>query len=217
MLIDGCLNIAVRCESCGKVEFHDITLFQINNKKGYRLHCTCGAEKLFVILQKNKTIKFTIPCEICTINHVYVYGLKELLGESKTTESCPLIGMNLLWIGETEWMEKELLRGESSLVSNGIRTDDFFNSPEIMLDILEWLYQLKTKDVLSCECGSMGKDIGMNLFSDRVELYCKNCTGLSVIYSETEEDLKNLLRTDKIIIREKSFACIDAINFNKNK
>ncbi len=215
MLINSNINVGVRCENCGVVEVHGITFFQINNKE-LRLHCTCGSEKLLIV-NKNKTVQISIPCDICGINHVYRYGIRELLNGKNKKEVCPSKGNDSLWIGEKEWIENEIIQMESAMPLSDIKKNIFFNNPQIMMDILEWLYSLKDRDYLNCECGSESKDIGINLFSDRVELYCKKCTGLSVIYAETEEDLKNLLKTDKILIHEKTFACIDAINFNGDK
>lgn len=211
MILNSNINVAVRCENCGTIGCYDLALFDIKNKE-LRLHCTCGAEKLSIMLE-NKTVQISIPCDLCGKIHVYRYGLKELLRKKDRVEICPNMGTNLLWIGSEEEVGKEVFLGDNIKEKND-NAHNFFNNPKIMMDILEWLYGLKGKGHLNCECGSEGKDIGINLFSDRVELYCKNCKGLSVIYAETEEDLKNLLNTNTILIHEKSFACIDAINFN---
>ncbi|NLW23227.1 MAG: hypothetical protein GXY88_08270 [Tissierellia bacterium] len=56
----------------------------------------------------------------------------------------------------------------------------------------------------------------MSFFSDRIELECLNCHSVKIIFAETEEDLRVLLKKDRIVLKERSVSCIDSMH-DKNR
>jgi hypothetical protein len=51
----------------------------------------------------------------------------------------------------------------------------------------------------------------VDIFPDRLELQCKNCDSLNIIYAETEEDLKVIQQVDKIELARHGFICLDSL------
>jgi len=73
---------------------------------------------------------------------------------------------------------------------------DDFKNPEIMLQALDIIDDLALKGSINCECGS--EDINVELFSDRIQLICNNCSTHLNISASDNYDLKKLRHLNSV-------------------
>lgn len=214
MLIIGSFFIAVRCGICSKFEIQEISLFELNKGKQNKFICQCGETEFYIKTDDYKTFSFTIPCPTCDGDHVFSFSLKKLLSSKGSAEKCSLTHWDMLLVGKKEWIEEHSSKTNREIdnIMEELGFDNYFNSPEVMIEALDLVHKIAEQENLYCDCGS--KNIDMNLFPDRIELRCLACNSVSVIYAENKEDLNHLVNTSVIIMHEKTFACIDAIHYN---
>lgn len=215
MLVNTNVAIAVRCSTCGTFEVHNTSLFELFTNKKTELVCTCGQRNAIIKTSDNKSLWMDIDCFVCQDKHTFKYTLKQLLRGNIITR-CIESGLEICFIvshGDVkEIVEKYEVNSED--LYRDLDFLDYFNNPEIMTKSLERIKELDSKGLLSCSCGD--NNIEMNIFPDRIELKCMKCEGIKLIYAENNDDYKNFVSKERIVLRESSFECIDAINQNND-
>ncbi|WIV12232.1 hypothetical protein [Proteiniborus sp. MB09-C3] len=215
MLIDTKIAIAVKCGTCDNLNVHETSLFELFTNKTTEIVCTCGQHNAIIKTKNHKSLWMDIDCYVCQDKHTFKYTLKQLLRGNIITR-CIETGVEICFIvscGDVnELIEKYEMNCDGFYKE--LEFLDYFNNPEIMMKSLERIKELDSSGLLGCSCGE--NNIEMNIFPDRIELRCMSCEGIKLIYAETNDDYRNFMSKEKIILRENSFECIDAINQNKD-
>lgn len=214
MIIDSSIFIAVRCGACSKLETHEISIFQLEKGEYYQVDCLCESYSFYIKTYDFKNIFFKIPCSCCDGEHVFNYRLKDIMGENIYFGACETTREVVLCVGNKTHIEEKVERMNQEIdhIMEELGYETYFHNADIMIEGLNRIHNIAEQHNLYCDCGS--SEIDMNLFPDRIELRCLKCSSLNVIYAETREDLLNIKNTHAIIMHEKAFACIDAINYN---
>lgn len=212
MTIDGCRSLIARCHFCGRLREFELNLFEV--MKGDRIEyiCKCG-EIVASVKGTNRVVEVEATCFNCGDRHIYNLDLPTIF-KDKTMLYC-IHGDRLCFIGSKEAGKNllgELDTGIDDKDENGEM--DYFNNFKIFSRILGILYSMKLENKIYCDCGH--EDINIELFSDRIELECLNCHSVKIIFAETEEDLRVLLKKDRIVLKERSVSCIDSMH-DKNR
>lgn len=214
MFLNGCKTIIIRCRFCGRLREYDFNIFEVmaNNKVEYK--CKCGETNLLVNKRKNKGINMEVGCFNCGDKHHYNLKLKDIL-KDRNMIYCSY-GNQLCFLGSRKIANKILLENQVNFGENGIEVDgeNYFNNFKVLTMALKKIYSLNREDKIDCDCGN--SKINVEFFADRIELKCLNCNSVSIIFTETEEDLSVLLKKDRIILKERNISCIDSIN-EKNR
>lgn len=215
MLISTNIAIAVRCSDCGSLRVHHTSLFELFTNRRTELVCTCGQHNAIIKTKDYKSLWMEISCFACQDKHLFKYTLKQLLRGNIITR-CIESGIEICFMvsnGDVdELIEKYETDAEELYRELGFL--DYFINPEIMMKSLDRIKELDNKGRLSCSCGD--NNIEMNIFPDRIELKCMKCEGIKLIYTENNDDYKNFMAKEEIVLRESSFECIDAINQNND-
>jgi hypothetical protein len=216
MVVNGKFHVAVRCEACSLWEIYPISLFKLKKGKINRFQCACKDSEFYIRTRDYKTFDFMISCAGCGKTHLFHYSLKDLFDEKGNVGKCHHTYVDVLLVGAQSWI-KEYVRTVHKEVLEIMKELGFYNyfcNPEIMIKSINYIHMIAKEKKLFCDCGSTS--IQMNLYFDRIELKCMRCNSISVIYTETIEDLKNLIRVNPIILHEKAFTCIDAVYYKGN-
>jgi len=72
-----------------------------------------------------------------------------------------------------------------------------------------YVYELAEQGLVYCQCGNY--NIEIDVFPDRMELQCKKCNGVSIIYAETEEDLSIVQQVDELELIKDSLGFLDSL------
>lgn len=211
MLLEGTLYLALYCAYCGKFERLDISLFDIKKGEELVVKSTCSENYITLKTYNFKKFYFSVPCFSCGTRHVYKYRLSSLLNNRAKVFKCKLSKLNILCIGEKEYIDNIVKKSSEDLqeLMRDSGFEDYIVNPHIMMEILNKIDYIAQKGNLSCDCGC--KEIDINLFADRIELICMGCGSVSIIYAENNEDLKAIASKNRIVLRERSLTCLDSM------
>ncbi len=200
-------TIALRCSLCGALGYHTISPFSFSGGKAVSINCECGYRKARLGTKDYRQYWLQVPCVVCETEHRFVYPAPELWTASLTEICCPGTGLGLGYLGNLS----EVRTAAAAWDENGATGfDAYFVNPPVMYEIVRLLQALAGAEQLTCLCGS--REIEVDLYPERLELYCRHCQSRSIIYAETAEDLKVMRDVQRIEMTPHGFACIDATN-----
>lgn len=203
--------LAIRCPECGKMEYHQFSRFSIARGEALQFTCSCGATKLIVNTKDYKSYWLQIPCVVCETVHIREFSGKRLWSGEVVSLLCDDTELELAHIGPKAKVCEMTASYEQELetLANEFGFDSYFNNSKIMYEVLNCLHDIAEDGGLYCQCGNY--KIEVDIFPDRLELQCKNCDSLNIIYAETEEDLKVIQQVDKIELARHGFICLDSL------
>lgn len=210
--------LAMRCPECGKLEFHNISRFGFRNAKNKEISCACGALKLTISTKNRKDYWLQIPCVVCEAKHLRSLPGKQLWSGEVVYLYCQETGLELGYIGPEDRVKElapsfdediETLAGEPG-------GDEYFHNSEVMYEVLNRLHDIAESSALYCQCGN--QRIEVDIFPDRLELHCKDCDSVNIIYAETDDDLRVIQQVETIELTRSGFGCLDSlVNTSKPK
>lgn len=212
MLIAANAVLAMRCPECGKMEIHDFSRFAFARGKTVHINCSCGAVKLIVSTKNLSSYWLHVSCVVCETKHLREIPGKSLWSGEVTCLSCQDTGLELGYIGP-EAMVREIAfdyEQELEALVKEFGCDGYFHNSEIMYEVLNCLHDIAEQGALYCQCGN--HKIEVDIFPDRLELHCKNCDSINIIYAETEEDLKVIQQVDTIELARHGFKFLDSLS-----
>ncbi|MHB9093535.1 MAG: hypothetical protein ACYC21_02590 [Eubacteriales bacterium] len=207
--------VAMRCPSCGKLDFHSISRFAFAKASSYKVTCSCGAPKLIIGTKNRQQYWFQMPCVLCETNHLVYYKARQLWSDEVTFFYCNDTNVELGFFGPGDKVHTLAENYEHNLESlvDELGYDDYFFNAEIMFEVLNCLHDIAEEGFLYCECGSY--QIEIDIFPERIELQCKDCKTISVVYAETEEDLNRIKGIKKIELVKNGFKSLDNVDKGK--
>ena len=216
MIIKTDTLIAMRCPECGKLDYYSLSRFEFSGQKRIEFKCSCGCVKLILTTKDRKNYWLQVPCVVCESKHVRSLSAKMLWSDEVNYLFCHETGLELGYIGPQD-MVRELAEAqqETMEVLGGLGADDgYFNNSEIMFEVLNCLHGIAEQGLLYCQCGNY--DVDVEIFPDRLELHCKECDSVNIIYAETDDDLLVIKEVGSIELTRNGFECLDSLS-NKTK
>ncbi|MDT3700105.1 MAG: hypothetical protein RO469_11835 [Thermincola sp.] len=204
--------VAMRCPSCGKLDFHLISRFAFAKEGTLKVTCSCGAPKLTIGTKNRQQYWLQMPCVLCETNHLAYYKAKQLWSNEVTFFYCNDTDVELGFFGPDEKVRALAENYEHNLESlvDELGYDDYFINPEVMFEVLNSLHDIAEEGFLYCECGSY--QIEIDIFPERIELQCKDCKTVTVVYAETEEDLNRIKGIKKIELVKNGFKSLGNVD-----
>lgn len=207
--------VAMRCPSCGKLDFHAISRFVFAKNGSHTVVCSCGAPKLIIGTKNRQQYWFQMPCVLCETNHLVYYKAKQLWSTEVTFFYCNDTSVELGFFGPNDKVHTLAENYEHNLESlvDELGYDDYFFNPEVMFEVLNCLHDIAEEGFLYCECGSY--QIEIDIFPERIELQCKDCKTVSMVYAETDEDLEKVKGIKKIELVKNGFKSLGNVDKGK--
>ncbi len=217
MLIITYTTTAVYCPTCGKVNFHAISRFNLSGRQKVEITCECGTNLLVFQHQKDKIYSLKIACHMCEEYHNYSYSARELWSEQVATVFCQETGVEIGFIGPRDKVLKSINNMDKSVqeMVEELGYGEYFNNAEIMYKVLEILHKIAEKGKLFCSCGNYNLEV--EVYPDRLELLCRDCGAVGVVFAETFKDLETVQQLKEIILTENTYKYIDYMNKKKRK
>ncbi|MGE5551598.1 MAG: hypothetical protein ACM3ZC_13885 [Bacteroidota bacterium] len=217
MLLSTGRMVALRCPLCGKFASHVLSLFSFVPGRPLRVNCGCGFNKMTISSAAHKSYIVQIACLACAGTHHQRLRRQEFWGDEICRLRCPEIGAEIGYLGPEQSVRQVIEDGRDRLesIANDLGFDDFFNHPEVMLEVLGHLHFLAENGNLKCQCGN--GQIEVDVFPDKLELRCGSCHSLLIIYAETKEDLAAVRRNPRIVMSTRGFASIDACKLSQER
>ncbi|SFQ98282.1 hypothetical protein [Desulfoscipio geothermicus] len=204
--------LAMRCPECGKLDYHTISRFAFSGCKNVEIKCSCGTVKLNITTKNRKNYWLQVPCVVCETKHLRTFSGKMLWSGEVNYLFCQETGLELGYIGPGEEVRVLALAHEETmeaLADELDREDEYFNNSDIMYEVLNSLHDIAEQGALYCQCGN--RDVEVDIFPDRLELHCKDCDSVNIIYAETEEDLRVIKEVETIELTQNGFECLDSL------
>lgn len=213
MLLESDIHIGVYCGACVKYESHEISLFKLNKGKEVQIDSSCSDEYLIIKTYDFKSFYLSIYCPLCNTKHVYKYTLSELIKNKLKGFKCELTKLDIIFVGDKNDIDEIVQKSNNEIddIMTKCGFEEHIKNPHIMMKVLDRIHDIAEKGNLFCDCGS--KEVDVNLFDDRIELKCMNCNSLNAIYTETNQDYKNIENRNLIVLHESSFTCLDSMYF----
>ncbi|MFX4262682.1 hypothetical protein ACOBQJ_10800 [Pelotomaculum propionicicum] len=218
MLITTNAVMAMRCPVCGKMEYHDFSRFIICKCKSYYINCSCGAVKLITSTNNYLQYRLQVPCMVCETRHLMEFTGRTLWSGEVISMPCSDTGLELGYIGPEPKVKQIISSHEQELeaLADDINSEGYFHNSDIMYEVLNCLHEIAEQGELYCQCGNL--KIEVELFPDCLELHCRNCDSINIIYAETEDDLNVIRQVETIELARHGFKCLDSLaNTSKPK
>jgi hypothetical protein len=198
MVIKFSTAVALSCPACGRLEKDVVNIFELPLGELKQLRCSCGAEKASLLRKENAYIEIYYFCLNCNQAHKMVISPEKFWhSQNLNPLPCKEEGLNPGYFGPPEKVSREIRKEkeELNLMAEELGFDDFKN-PEIMLQALDIIDDLAFKGSISCECGS--EDINIEIFSERIQLICNNCSSHLDISASNNYDLEKLRHLNSV-------------------
>lgn len=212
MIIETGVLLAMRCPDCGKLGYHKLSRFEMGLRNKMEIPCTCGFTKLVVNTRNRKEYILQIPCVVCESKHLLSISAKRFWSGEVNYLFCQETGLELGYLGadgEVRALAEAQEESIESLASEIDGEDRYFNNSEIMYEVLNCLHDIAEQGALYCQCGNL--DVEVDIFPDRLELHCKECDSVNIIYAETEDDLRVIRDVDSIELSRSGFGFLDSL------
>lgn len=218
MLITTNAVLAMRCPVCGKMEYHSFSRFLICKCRSFYVHCSCGAVKLIINTNNHLLYRLQVPCLVCETKHLMEFTGRYLWSGEVISLPCGDTGLELGYIGPELKVKQIISSQEQELeaLADDINSEGYFHNSDIMYEVLNCLHEIAEQGELYCQCGNL--KIEVELFPDCLELHCRNCDSINIIYAETEDDLNVIRQVETIELARHGFKCLDSLaNTSKPK
>jgi phage FluMu protein Com len=204
--------LAMRCPSCGRLEYHRLSRFDFTDSIMVQLRCSCGGLKLMAA-RKGKEYSIQVRCAICNCMHQYRLKGALLWSLQVTDIYCPDSGMELGHLGPLQKIKKikQSKRSEMNVLFDELTGENFFHDSKVMNKVLNHILGLVEHGLLYCQCGNY--NIGLEIYPDRLELSCPKCGAVSVVYAEIEKDIYIAQRTSELELIEKGIMFLGESTF----
>ncbi|MEW5952479.1 MAG: hypothetical protein AB1815_01800 [Bacillota bacterium] len=210
--------LAMRCPDCGKLEYHKVSRFGFSGARIIEIFCACGALKLTISTKNRKDFWLQIPCVVCEAKHLRSIPGKKLWSGQVVYLCCQETGLELGYLGPGDQV-RELAPGfedDMEALAGELGGDEYFHNSDVMYEVLNRLHDIAENSSLYCQCGN--QRIEVDIFPDRLELHCKDCDSVNIIYAETDDDLRVILQVETIELTRSGFGCLDSlVNTSKPK
>lgn len=214
MLITAYTTMALRCPVCGKLDYYLLSPFAIDKRDGQIIQCECGYNLLTVGRKKN-TFWLEIECCMCESSHIYYFPMKAIWHNKLLTLICMETGIEIAFLGPQKQVYQKVQDAEKTVeqIAEELGYGDYFINPDIMYKTLDKIHAISDANNLSCSCGNQRLDV--EVYTERVEIYCEHCGATGIVFAENLQDLISVNNLDKIILQKGKYNYFDQHKKNK--
>lgn len=204
MVLETHRTLALQCPACLGTEAHHFNIFQINHSP-YPLQCECG----FALGRVYRTGgRYIIEAVSLGGERVRLaYSAKEFLRARLVTLIDPTFGDIIGFLGRDADVEEAVAKSvyDPDFFTVDAEQEDFDN-PDVMYAVLARLHDLAAENKIACRCDR--PSIGLDIFSDRVEIICSYCGSAVVIEASAPHHRERVERLKEIVMDPSSYASL---------
>lgn len=191
MILHSERTIALTCPACQMIQEHTFSLFAISEQPLHLL-CRCGFSQGHLRRQKKHFELDVLGIEGDRVR--IPFSKNEFLARRLVNIKTGASERKLGYLGNPQAVQAAVLDETTSF------SLDFgdFSDPIIMEEVLKLLQDLAEQDKIRCECEH--SSIGIDVYSDRVELVCSYCGSMVQIDASTKRHQERLSRITEIVM-----------------
>jgi len=215
MLISTQTTMALRCPHCGKMDFYALSRFNCSGRSIAKISCECGAN-LLSICQKGKGLfRLQINCGMCETKHILTLKGEEIWNTDVLPLKCESTEVEIGFIGLKDAVMKSVKKIDRSLreIAEELGYDKYFINADIMYQVLELLRKMADEGQMSCGCGS--SQLEVEVYPDRVELFCPHCDAVGIVFAETVKDLQWVQHMGQVQLEARTYQYLDRKRLKK--
>lgn len=199
MLISTMTIVALRCPSCGRLEFRGMSLFCFSGGRTWQVECSCGTV-LLKGRKKGGSFLLHYHCLMCDCFHYSAYRREEIWSRDLLTLICSDTDLEIGFIGPRDKVHRAIKSHDRSLaeMAEDLGFNDFFEEPDVMYRLLSFIYQLAEQDNLHCGCGN--DNIEVEIFPAHLQLRCDICSAEMVLPAGSYSDLDQVTNLKEICL-----------------
>lgn len=155
MLVSTLTTLALRCPSCGKMDFYAISRFNFSGNAIVKVLCECGTPLISIAKKGRNMYCLQIECVMCETRHLISLKARDLWDQTVRTITCEGTGVEIGFIGTKELVMKSVKNLDRSIreMAEDLGYDKYFLNADIMFQALELLKNMAEKGRMSCSCG----------------------------------------------------------------
>lgn len=191
MIVNSERTIALTCPACQVIQEHAFSLFTVS-RQPLQLLCGCGFSQGHL-----RRLKGNFELDVLGADGDRVHLLfssKEVIHDSLINIFSPKNEQKLGYLGNSQEVKDVVLADHQGFFPDSGN----FSNPEIMGRVLEKLRDLAEQHKISCQCEH--PSIGIDVYSDKVELVCSYCGSMMLISASNRKHQERMSRVTEIIM-----------------
>ncbi len=200
MLIPTCTELVLRCGLCQSVVTQEISAFMFQDHPSLPIFCDCGFRVGEVKRQEDGLYELKVACIACGKSHQYQFSYQDFFGTVLHPVLCKRSESTLAYLGPKELQPVQ--EAEDPCLNSWVNEhgyDDFFDDPQIMMGILNRLYDMTRNKGIYCCCGN--KKIAIKIYPDRIFFSCPECKRTFWLLAESRGDIEEVEQMKEIVLK----------------
>ena len=189
MVIRTEASLALYCPHCGKLYMHHFTRFNLPGAVGRELLCSCGQVQATIASVNRRQYLLNTPCVLCGTSHKVFIDARRFWRSEADKLYCPEENVELGLFGDRRIIEETFAKHKHEF--DRLLEEDYdgenIDNPQVMFEIFNRVYDLAEQGKIICRCGRQAIDAEM--FSDTIELHCRQCGSRQIVPAGTEDHL----------------------------
>ncbi|MCQ2427304.1 MAG: hypothetical protein MJ137_02720 [Clostridia bacterium] len=168
-------------------------------------------------------LRFTVPCIFCGHTHSYTVDAATAASRESFVMSCPSSGIDICFIGETDYVKAELARSELEILDMigddgdladvagfSVDTSKMLPEPEIAETISLTVRFLEDEGKIICKCENpeayKSEDdedrIGIEPGPRYMRVFCRGCGAAAIIPAVSQTSVNDFAGSDSLVLEK---------------
>lgn len=196
MIITTHTSVALLCPHCGRLSWHELSLFKLNGQQEI-MACECGTP-ILTVEKKKSHYWFQTDCVFCEKKHIKSFTRREMITTTPLELYCLDADYVTGCIGPRDKVEKHIKGKRRSLtqLATEVSSPDYFENPDVMFTILARFYEVARTSGISCPCGN--EQFEVDILPGEIKIRCQECNLQTIVPASQQEDLELFLQEEPL-------------------
>jgi ribosomal protein L44E len=204
MAIPTTTALELECANCGFADVYPISVFFFNTHQSVAVTCNCGTNLLSLNAKEHKRFCLQVQCPFCEQPHIFLLNRSQVWARKVLPLYCRTTGQEIGRLGpKPEISAESNLNIKESPASNrrpqGLLLPAFLEHSPVLYDMIDQISRLAEESKIDCHCQQ--QDLEVEIFPDRIRLYCNSCGAFKVVSIRTDGEAKILPDYDRLRLR----------------
>lgn len=204
MAIPTTTALSLECSNCGLADVYPISVFFFNTHQSVAITCNCGTNLLCLNAKEHKRICLQVQCPFCAQSHMFLLNRSQFWARKVLPLYCRATGQEIGRLGPKPEISVALNQNltESPAGNShpkGLLLPAFLEHSPVLYDTIDQISRLAEESKIGCHCQQ--QDLEVEIFPDRIRLYCNSCGAFKVVLIRTDGEAKSLQDYDKLRLR----------------
>lgn len=185
MVISTTTAVGLECSNCGWADVYPISVFFFNTHQSVAIACNCGTNLLSLSAKEHKRFCLKVQCPFCEQPHIFLLNRSQVWVRKVLPLYCRTTGQEIGRLGPKPEISADL---------NLNITDS--PASKSLYDTIDQISQLAEEAKIHCHCKQ--QDLEVEIFPDRIRLFCNSCGAFKVVPIRPDGDAKSLPDYDRL-------------------